>query len=218
MEDESSKTGSCKIKKLLQNAYNSQNGNMMVNDAKKASRQSKREKKPHLQSHLSHQWVMQSSQVCEGALPMCFAPWYDKIPGGIKKYGKKMKVRLSKNLLNWIAWTTNSRHQDLISDIVRKSVGKSQDSSTKWVLTLEAYHEIFNMHTQTGLKALENPLFAWTLQHGDKTRRWKRNQQLDNNNLKHQWVVPTNRVQKIIIPIYFLKPTMHKKKRHNTPA
>jgi hypothetical protein len=100
MEDESSKTGSCKIKKLLQNAYNSQNGNMMVNDAKKASRQSKREKKPHLQSHLSHRWVMQSSQVCEGALPMCFAPWYDKIPGGIKKYGKKMKVRLSRNLLN----------------------------------------------------------------------------------------------------------------------
>jgi hypothetical protein len=43
-ENESSKTGSCKIKKLLQNAYNSQNGNMMVNDAKKASGQSKREK------------------------------------------------------------------------------------------------------------------------------------------------------------------------------
>jgi hypothetical protein len=40
MEDESSNTGSRKIKKLLQNAYNSQNGNMVVNDAKKASRQS----------------------------------------------------------------------------------------------------------------------------------------------------------------------------------
>jgi uncharacterized protein (DUF779 family) len=97
--------------------------------------------KPRLQSHHSHQWVMQSSQVCEGALPMCFAPWYDKIPGGIKKYGKKMKVRLSRNLLNWIAWTTNSRHQDLISDLLENlwenPKTRAQSGSLHWKLILK---------------------------------------------------------------------------------